>query len=120
MGSCFGKNKNMNNSIEDLKEEVEEGSHNEKTPKTETKKPLIVASDAPKEKCITNKNTSNKSVAWGAFIVATGNLHLPKYEEEVEENKWPTWNESRKINNPWPNWNSERKLDNEWPKWNTS
>ena len=120
MGSCFGKRKESEYSRRDLKEEVDEKYHNDIPTKIETNQTLIMASDAPKDECITNKNNSNKSVAWGAFIVATGNLHLPKYEEEVEENKWPTWNEPRKINNPWPNWNSERKLDNEWPKWNTS
>ena len=69
---------------------------------------------------VTNKNDSNNSVAWGVFMVAAGGLHPSKYEEPLEENKWPTWNEERKINNPWPNWNSERPLDNEWPKWNKS
>ena len=66
-----------------------------------------------------NKNMKNKSVAYGVLANAAAKF-LPTFEEEAEENLWPTWNEERKINNTWPNWNTERKIDNEWPKWNTS
>ena len=91
----------------------EKGGNDSKTKDTKNQ-----SSEEIRENAVTNKNNSNKSVAWGVFMVAAGGLHPPKYEEPLEENKWPTWNEERKVNNSWPNWNSERPLDNEWPKWN--
>ena len=66
-----------------------------------------------------NKSTLNKSVAYGVLFNASANF-IPKFTEEVEENKWPHWNEERKVNNSGPTWNSERKVEIESHKWNTS
>ena len=68
---------------------------------------------------VENKSTLNKSVAYGVFFNASANF-IPKFTEEVEENKWPHWNEERKVNNSGPTWNSERKVEIESHKWNTS
>ena len=69
------------------------------------------------QKIVENKSTLNKSVAYGVLFNASANF-IPKFTEEVEENKWPHWNEERKVNSSGPTWNSERKVEIESHKWN--
>ena len=68
---------------------------------------------------VENKSTLNKSVAYGVLFNAAAKF-IPTFTEEAEENKWPHWNEERKVNSAGPTWNSERKVEKESHKWNTS